>query len=619
MFTKGRWGVLSLVVALTLIISACGGTPTPTPVPPTATKPPAAAPTTAPAAAPTATQPPAAPTATTAAKPAGNVTIYGEQLPADAAPYDMQTYKVPCDIKANHTTFDFQVAVYQRPCVSDLFGQQLVNLDKDFNVIPNAAESWSVSSNGLVWTFKIRPGQVWSDGTPVTANDWVATYQYAADPKHAWDFAWFYAGVLKNWDDIIAGKKPTSELGVKAVDDLTLQFETQSPWPAFPSMMQFSFVLQKKALETVGPYYNSKVETSVSMGPFKLAVYQPMKHIEMVPNPTYKGFAGKKKPFLSKIIVEYMDISTSFAAFQNYEIDTLSYEYISPADLETVLKTPQLKNNLLVDFGDFRTDYLVMDTYNPPFNDLNVRKAFAHAVDRESIVKNVLTPIKGMPAYSFLMPGFPDSDKTGALKQYQMYDCNMAKDYLAKAGYPGGKGFPKLEMWLRNEVPAWQAVFQAVAASIASCLNVQIDVSNKDYKVYMDALNSHKLQFGAVSYGMDYLDPSNMLGIWLSTGRHAWKNEQFDKLVKEASSLTGDPAKRSQMFKDAEKILVDDVGGIFIDHRWFSTLFQPFVLGDFMRKPDKLGYAAWHWGNDYGWTEVYIGKDVANFKTYRTK
>ena len=92
-----------------------------------------------------------------------------------------------------------------------------------------------------------------------------------------------------------------------------------------------------------------------------------------------------------------------------------------------------------------------MDTYNPPFNDLNVRKAFAHAVDRESIVKNVLTPIKGKPAYAFLMPGFPASDTEGKLKEYQNYDCKVAKDYLAKAGFPDGKGFPKQELWLRNE------------------------------------------------------------------------------------------------------------------------------------------------------------------------
>ena len=124
-------------------------------------------------------------------------------------------------------------------------------------------------------------------------------------------------------------------------------------------------------------------------------------------------------------------------------------------------------------------------------------------------------------------------------------------------------------------------MYQAVAASISSCLNVQIEVSNKDYKVYMDALNAKptKLTFGAISYGMDYLDPSNMLGIWISTGRHSWKNDQFDKMVNEASSMTGDPEKRHQMFKDAEKILVDDVGGIFIDHRWVGDLFQPYIQG----------------------------------------
>jgi peptide/nickel transport system substrate-binding protein/oligopeptide transport system substrate-binding protein len=262
-----------------------------------------------------------------------------------------------------------------------------------------------------------------------------------------------------------------------------------------------------------------------------------------------------------------------------------------------------------------------MDTYNKPFNDINVRKAFAHAVDRESIVKNVLTPIKGMPAYSFLMPGYPASDTEGKLKDLQKYDCKLAKEYLAKAGFPDGKGFPKQELWLRNEAAAWQAVFQAVAASISSCLGVQIDVSNKDFKVYMDALNAKptKLTFGAVSYGMDFLDPSNMLGIWQSTGRHSWRNDQFDKLVKDASSLTGDPAKRTQMFKDAEKILVEDVGGIFLDHRWLGDLFQPYILGDCFRKPDSQGVAAWHWGNDWCWGDFYVSKDALSVKTHRTK
>jgi ABC-type transport system substrate-binding protein len=239
-----------------------------------------------------------------------------------------------------------------------------------------------------------------------------------------------------------------------------------------------------------------------------------------------------------------------------------------------------------------------------------VRKAFAHAVDRESIVTNVYGEIKAMPAYSFLMPGFPSSDTTGELTEYQNYDCELANEYLAEAGFEGGQGFPTLELWLRNEGPALQAVFQAVAASISECLNVQIEVSNKDYKVYMDALNAKptQLQFGAVSYGMDFLDPTNMLGIFVSTGRHSWLNEEFDRLIREATPLVGDPELRDQMFRDAERILVEDVGSVFINHRWEGTLYQPYVMGDGFRTPDSIGITAWHWGNDWVWGDVYIAK-----------
>lgn len=535
------------------------------------------------------------------------VTIYGEQLPDDARPYEEQVWRVACDITGNHTTFDFVVAVYQRFCGSDLFQDQLVNLDKDFNVIPNSAESWEVSEDGLTWTFHIKPGLEWSDGTPLTAYDWEATFRYAADPEHAWDFAWFYAGVLENWNEAIAGEVPLEELGVHAVDDLTLEITTEVPWPPLPAMMQFSFVMQKKALEEHGPYYNSDPATSVSAGPFMLESIEPGSQIVLVANPNYKGI---RQPRLSKIIVTYMNMGTAFAAFQNEEITELGYEWITPADFEIILNDPVLSENYLRHYGDFRTDYLLFDTYTEPFNDLNVRKAFAKAVDREAIVTNVYGEVKAMPAYAMLMPGYPSSDTEGVLQEYQAYDCEAAQQHLADAGYPDGEGFPPQELWLRNEGPALQAVFQAVAASISDCLGIDIQVSNKDYKVYMDALNIKptELTFGAVSYGMDFLDPSNLLGIWLSTGRHSWRNDEFDRLVTEASSLVGDPETRDQMFRDAEQILVDDVGGVFIAHRWQGTLYQPYVQGEGLRTPDSQGIAAWHWGNDWVWGDVYLAE-----------
>ena len=136
----------------------------------------------------------------------------------------------------------------------------------------------------------------------------------------------------------------------------------------------------------------------------------------------------------------------------------------------------------------------------------------------------------------------------------------------------------------------------------------------------MDALNAKptQLTLGGVSYGMDFLDPANLLGIWISTGRHSWKNDEFDDLVNEASSMTGDPAKRLQMFKDAEEILVDDVGGVFLNHRWAANLYQPYIQASGMRIADSQGIAAWHWGNDWIWNELYISKDVENYDTPRS-
>ncbi|MEZ4659536.1 MAG: ABC transporter substrate-binding protein [Caldilineaceae bacterium] len=205
-----------------------------------------------------------------AAAPADSMTtIFGETLPEDAVPYAEQVYRTACSTTANQTTFDFQVSVYSRYCLGDVFNDPLIELDKDFNVVPGAAESWEVADDGVTWSFHLRPDQVWSDGTPLTANDWVATYQYLADPEHAWDFAWFYNGVIQNWEEVIAGELPKEELGVSAPDDLTFSV-TRGPFPPLPGMMKFGWTLQKKALEEHGPYYNSDPATHVSSGPYML-------------------------------------------------------------------------------------------------------------------------------------------------------------------------------------------------------------------------------------------------------------------------------------------------------------------------------------------------------------
>jgi peptide/nickel transport system substrate-binding protein/oligopeptide transport system substrate-binding protein len=546
-----------------------------------------------------------------------NKDVYGRDLPENAAPYDQQVYRELSSAAAKFTTFSAVVSVYTRFPGADLFSDSLVVLDENLNLIPAAAEKWEASADGLSWTFHLRPGQMWSDDTPVTANDWVASYRFMVDPKNAYDFVWMWQGTIKNWSEAVAGDVTPDQIGVTAPDDNTVVITTDGPRPYLPGTVFFWPPIQAKALAANGPGYLLDPKTAVSSGPFMLNSFKVGESVGLVANPKYTGY---RKPYLKEYRAFFGSLDTSFTAFQAHDVDHVTYENLSPADFEVISKDPVLSKNYRPNFGDFRTDYLLFDTFNPPFNDKNVRLAFAKAVDRESIVKNVMGVQFAIPAYSFLAPGFPASDTDHALKDIQAYDCDAAKKLLADAGYADGKGFPAQELELRGENDTHQAWFVAVAGSISQCLGVTITVNNMVSKDYMDKLLARPttLGFGAISYGMDYLDPSNMLGVWVSTGRHSWSNPEFDKLVADANVLVSDPAKRLQMYKDAEKVLVEDVGGIFIDHRIQGDLYQPYIAGDCFR-PDAQGVGAWHWGNDWCWGTIYVTKDVADFKTYRNQ
>ncbi len=551
-----------------------------------------------------------------------NQDIYGRDLPEDAAPYDMQVWTQLCDSTRQETSLSSVVTVYQRICgdahIFDKFGDSLVDLDENLNLIPGAAESWEPSEDGASWTFKLRPGQVWSDGTPLTAADYVASYRFMVDPANAYDFVWMWQGTIRGWSEAVAGEITPEEMGMEAVDDLTLVVHTDGPRPYLPGTLYFWPPLQAKALAELGPNYVLDPATSVSSGPFILTEFEAGNRVVVQANPTYNGY---RKPFLSELRGIYGDqLNGSFLAFQNGDVDRVNYVHISPADFEVVAADPVLSANYRPNFGDFRTDYLFFDTYNPPFDNQQVRLAFAKALDRESIVANVIGSQFGIPAYSFLAPGFPASDTEGALKPIQAYDCDAAKALLAEAGYPDGAGFPAQELKLRGESESRANWFIAAAASISDCLNVEITVNNMEFSAFMESILARPttLQFGAVSYGMDYLDPSNMLGVWVSTGRHSWLNAEFDQLVQDANVLVGDPAARLAMYQEAERILVEDVGGIFLVHRIQGDLFQPFIAGECFR-PDAQGVSALHWGNDWCWGSFYITNGVMDADTYRNR
>lgn len=540
-----------------------------------------------------------------------NVDAYGRPLPEDAAPFDQQVMTVLCNPMNVENTFSAMVAVYRRICgLGDQFGDPLVDLDNNLRLIPGAAESWEPSEDGLTWTFKLREGQVWSDGTPLTAEDYAASYRFTASPEAAYDFTWMFAGIIDNYQEVVAGELPPEELGVVALDDLTLQVTTEFPFPPLPNMLVFWPPLQANALAEHGPDYTIDPETAVSSGPFILREFIPGESVVFEANPTYNGY---RKPILKEVRGSFSTVSR-FVAFQNHELQWVGYDQLSPADLEVVDSDPVLRDNYFPTPGDFRTDYLGFDTFTPPFDDVNVRLAFAKALDRDSIVANVIGPRFGIPAYSMLAPGFPASS-SAEFKDIQGYDCEAAQGLLAEAGYPGGEGFPAQTMQLRGKNEIEVARYVAAAASISECLNIDIEVNNMEFSAFMDGLLARPttLPFYGVDYGMDYLDPANLLGtLWKSDGRHSWRSAEFDRIADEANSLVGDPARREQLYRDAERILVEDAGAVFFFHRIQGHLFQPYLQGAFRDLNDQ-GLPGWQWYNLWVWSTFYIDNTVDQY------
>jgi ABC-type oligopeptide transport system substrate-binding subunit len=530
-------------------------------------------------------------------------------LPADAAPAEKQTYLLAGDINYAKA-LDFYETVYARAQgASDLFSEPLVRVNKDYSVIPGAAESWSGSADGKTWTFKLRDGLMWTDGNQVTAADYVKTFQYGADPAHAWDFTWYWDGVMKGWHDAIAGKLPLDQLGAKVgANPLELIIETEVPAPYLPAMLLYSAPLSKAALEKSGPLYNTKVETSVSSGPFKLAEWVKDQSVTIVKNEQYTGTLQVP---VQKLVLKLADSSSFFQMYQNNEIDYMAGG--PPASLTIMQNDETTAKEIHSGVADFPTWYIFFDVTIDPWKDIKVRQAWSHAIDRDTLVKAVLGP-NGVPAYSWLAPGFPAS-QGDALKDIQGFDPAKAKQLLSDAGFPDGKGFPKQQMWLRAPTPLDQAVANALAAMIKQNLNIDVELVPHDQPGFTAALNAKPTQIplGYVRYGMDYLDPSNMLSVWKSGGRHSWSNPEFDKELAAASAFLGDPAERIKMFQAAEKILVEDVPAVFVYHGREIQYIKPWVEGEFIT-PDSHDISAVHWPGYTTMTEIpqqlYIGNSA---------
>lgn len=553
-----KWqGGLALVLLLALLVSACAA-------------------------------PVAAPEAAAPAGPAVN--SVGVQLPDDAAPLSQQIFRTTT-IEGKH--FDVTRSIYETNGMQGTVWEPLVWLDADFNIYPGAADSWSVSDDGLTWTFNLRPTAKWSDGAPVTADDWVFSLQRMLSPEIANPYGWFYFSI-QNAAEYQKGEVEVSELGVAKVDDYTLQITTATPIPYFLQVVGFiPTIAPKHMVEQHGDAWAETPETALSNGPFIIKEWNKGQNLVYVPNPEYDG---PFKPKVEQVIATILPQADTplLPMFQAGEIDAVGG--LRGAQLSQALNDPALEENLGV-YPAFTTFYMFFDVRTPPFDDLRVRQAFSHAIDREAISNAVMQGLE-VPAYTMLPGGFPCSQADDPeIRAIQAYDPERAKALMAEAGYADGAGFPGFELWTRQGQVVTEA--EAIQRMLKDTLGVDVTPKDQERSFFMDRLAAYEIPVGIVQWVQDYSDPTNFLDWWASGSRHSWQNERFIELINQARGEL-DPETRCQMYQEAERILIEDVGGVFIGHPvegilWSDRLGGLRVSKDGVRRNSYLT-----------WVDVYI-------------
>ena len=482
----------------------------------------------------------------------------------------------------------------------------LATFDSDANVVPQLATDWSVSDDGLVWTYNLRDDIKWvhrdpktgefEDLGPVTAQDVVYGVTRTLDPNSASDYA-YVLYVIKGAEEFNTAD-PSAEnfedlkaaLGVSAPDDTTVQFTLHTPAAYFPSIAAL-WIAYPQHQATIEQYGDNWTEAGliVTNGPYTLREWTHGSEVWIEKNPLWVDADNVQIELFGGPIIQ--EASTEQAMYENNEIDIVADPGwpVPLADIDRIKADPQLSQELLI-APRLCTYYYGFVNSKPPFDDVMVRKAFAAAIDRQTLIDNV-TKGEQKPAHSFAPPGIfgnvaADFDIGGWLVQENYADqMAQAQQWLAEAGYPEGEGLDVLLMHNTSEDHA--QIAQAVQAMWQEAFpKAKITIENQEWAVYLKTLlpespDEEKPNVFRMGWCADYPDSNNWLNEVFNSksGQNyaKYNNPEFDKLVEEAA-FEPDPAKRQELYKQAETIFIDQDAGIApIYYYTYVRLYKPWV------------------------------------------
>jgi ABC-type oligopeptide transport system substrate-binding subunit len=433
---------------------------------------------------------------------------------------------------------------------------------------PAMAYRWEMSADGLTYTFHMRPGIHWSDGTPIDANDFLYAWRRVLDPRTGAK----YAGLLypiKNAEAFNKGEVDSTQLGLRVPDDSTFVVTLEAPTSYFVFLTQFYTFLPvpQHVIEAFGDRW-TQPEHVVGNGPFLLTEWRQRDHFTFVKNPEYWNADVVR---LDKVIAYSVeDLNTATNLYKAGVIDWNPSGY-----------TPSQFIPYLRGFADFRqgryqgTYFYSVNATRPPLDNPWVRRALNYAIDRDAIANQLLKKSRD-PWGLFAPSGYPGYEPPKPIT----YDPEYARECLAKAGFPGGTGMRKIGI-LFNTSEDHRRIAEAIQAMWKRELGIEVELENKEWGSYLAAQSALDYDVARRSWIGDYLDPNTFLSCFLTgdgNNRTGWGDPQYDALLR-AATFELNPEKRFRLMRDAEALLLDSGVVLPIYHYSTTELVKPYVRG----------------------------------------
>lgn len=459
--------------------------------------------------------------------------------------------------------------------------ETLLIIDEDNQVQPGQAEKYDVSEDGLTWTFTMRDGLKWSDGSELNAKDFEYTFKRVANTELAAPYAETVVGMIEGYEAAIgnpdADGNPTTTpdpelLNVKASEDgKTLTVKLAYPCSYFDKIVAFGTMspVQKATVDANGDAWATKPDTYVCNGPYMITEWTPSERIVCKKNPNYVGGWDSERIVTEELTFLLLeDSSASYAAYTSGQAQMIK-------DVPTE-EIPSLKKS--EDGGDFYVDtilgtyYISLNLDKAPFNNKLVRKALSLAIDRDYVADTVMQGTYS-PAYNFMGPGIVDNEgmffdnakteNNGETYISSDYEANLeaAKAALAEAGYPEGKGLPALT-YSTNDSGYHKAVAEYLQQAYKQ-IGITMNIETVDWSAFTPQRRAGDYEMSRNGWVMDYNDPSNMLELFVSTNGNNdgnYNNPAYDAAIE--ASKVADKAAHFEALHNAEKIVTEDYGFI---------------------------------------------------------